>query len=278
MVLFLPELEYRARGWAAAGTVAVPTIPPKDLPLRLGVRSFGAQGRNVSTRGCKNICIQVKVKNASWPLKTPYVFGQASRKGGFGVTGVTDSVMGKSAFWFSVGAVNNRGGKCLRLKVNWRLHHWFNGHEFEQTPGGRERQGTPVKDGKPGLLKSMGSQRVGHDWTPTAEDGGSLSWAGPPRFQILGWFLWAKNSAQGRRKLINQSQLLSHGEQQKEICGICLYSLCPPCHVYVNESFLMSDVHADPLRTLLKCRFWIRRSCLRPEFLYFQAVFPNLFM
>lgn len=59
MVLFLPELEYRVRGRAAETAVAEPTIPPNDLPLRLGVRSFGAQGRNVSTRGCKNICIQV---------------------------------------------------------------------------------------------------------------------------------------------------------------------------------------------------------------------------
>ena len=35
--------------------------------------------------------------------------------------------------------------------------HWFNGHEFEQTPG-------YSKGGKPGVLQSMGSQRVGHDW------------------------------------------------------------------------------------------------------------------
>ena len=251
MVLFLPELEYRARGWAAEAAVAVPTVLPTDLPLRLGVRSFGAQGRNVSTRGCKNICIQVEVKNASWPLKTPYVFGQASRKGGFGVTGVTDSVMGKSAFWFSVGAVSNRGGNCLRLKVNWRLHHWFNGHEFEQTPGDRERQGMPVKDGKPGLLKSMGSQRVGHDWTATAEDWGSLSWAGPPRFQIFGWFLWVKNSAQGRRKLINFNYYLMASSRRRSLAFASI-SFVPPCHVYVNESFLMSDAHADPLRTLLK--------------------------
>ena len=35
--------------------------------------------------------------------------------------------------------------------------HRFNGHEFEQTPrdGGRT--------GKPGMLQSMGSQRVGHN-------------------------------------------------------------------------------------------------------------------
>ena len=35
-------------------------------------------------------------------------------------------------------------------------HHWFNGHEFEQTLG-------DGRTGKPDVLQSMGSQRVGHD-------------------------------------------------------------------------------------------------------------------
>ena len=37
-------------------------------------------------------------------------------------------------------------------------HHWLNGREFEQAPG--------VGDGlgKPGMLQSMRSQRVRHDW------------------------------------------------------------------------------------------------------------------
>ena len=39
--------------------------------------------------------------------------------------------------------------------VGW--HHWLNGHEFEQTQGDKEWR-------KPGVLQSMGSQRVGHDW------------------------------------------------------------------------------------------------------------------
>ena len=39
--------------------------------------------------------------------------------------------------------------------VGW--NHWFNGHEFEQTPGD---SGT----GKPGVLESLGLQRVGYDW------------------------------------------------------------------------------------------------------------------
>ena len=39
--------------------------------------------------------------------------------------------------------------------VGW--HHPLNGHEFEQTLGNGEGQG------KPGVLQSMGSQRVGHN-------------------------------------------------------------------------------------------------------------------
>ena len=41
--------------------------------------------------------------------------------------------------------------------VGW--HHQLNGYEFEQTLRNSEGQG-----GKPGLLQSMESQRVGHDW------------------------------------------------------------------------------------------------------------------
>ena len=39
--------------------------------------------------------------------------------------------------------------------IGW--HHWLDGHEFEQAPG--------VDDGagKPDVLQSMGSQRVGHE-------------------------------------------------------------------------------------------------------------------
>ena len=39
--------------------------------------------------------------------------------------------------------------------IGW--HHRLNGHEFEQTPEDSE------KTGKPGVLQSMGPQRVGHD-------------------------------------------------------------------------------------------------------------------
>ena len=38
--------------------------------------------------------------------------------------------------------------------VGW--HHRLNGHEFEQAPGVGDGQG------KPGVLQSMRSQRVGH--------------------------------------------------------------------------------------------------------------------
>ena len=39
--------------------------------------------------------------------------------------------------------------------VGW--HHQINGREFEHTPGDGERQGHP------GMLQSLGSQRVCHD-------------------------------------------------------------------------------------------------------------------
>ena len=39
--------------------------------------------------------------------------------------------------------------------VAW--HHQLDGHEFEQTPGVGDGQG------RPGVLQSMGSHRVGHD-------------------------------------------------------------------------------------------------------------------
>ena len=40
--------------------------------------------------------------------------------------------------------------------VGW--HHGLNGHEFEQTPGDGEGQGSLVC-----CMQSMGLQRVGHD-------------------------------------------------------------------------------------------------------------------
>ena len=39
--------------------------------------------------------------------------------------------------------------------VGW--HHGLNGHEFEQTPGDSEGQGSL------GMMQSMGLQRAGHD-------------------------------------------------------------------------------------------------------------------
>ena len=40
--------------------------------------------------------------------------------------------------------------------VGW--HHWLNRHEFEQAPG------IWWRTGKPGVLQSVGSQRVGQAW------------------------------------------------------------------------------------------------------------------
>ena len=46
--------------------------------------------------------------------------------------------------------------------VGW--HHWFNGHEFEQAPG-------DGRTGKPGALKSTGSQTAGHSWATEQQQG-----------------------------------------------------------------------------------------------------------
>ena len=45
--------------------------------------------------------------------------------------------------------------------VGW--HHRLDSHEFEQAPGVGDRQGSLVCTGKPGVLQSMGSQRVRHN-------------------------------------------------------------------------------------------------------------------
>ena len=48
-------------------------------------------------------------------------------------------------------------------------HHRVNGHEFKQTPGDMQRTG------KPGLLQSMGLQRVGHDFVTEQQQWGTFS-------------------------------------------------------------------------------------------------------
>ena len=49
-----------------------------------------------------------------------------------------------------------REGATEDKMVGW--HHWLSGHEFEQTLE------SWWWTGKPGILQSMGSQGVGHDW------------------------------------------------------------------------------------------------------------------
>ena len=47
-------------------------------------------------------------------------------------------------------------------RMRWLdVNHWLIGHEFEQTPGVGDGLVTP---GKPGVLQSMGSQRVYYNW------------------------------------------------------------------------------------------------------------------
>ena len=44
-----------------------------------------------------------------------------------------------------------------------RRHLWFNAHEFEQAPGDGEGQ-------EPGVLQSIGLQRVGQDWATEQQE------------------------------------------------------------------------------------------------------------
>ena len=59
--------------------------------------------------------------------------------------------------------------------VGW--YHWLNGHEFAQTQGDSEGQGSlSFREGKPGVLQFMGSQRVVHDLATEQQQ--QLSWQG----------------------------------------------------------------------------------------------------
>ena len=54
-------------------------------------------------------------------------------------------------------------GKPEDEMIGW--HHWLNWREFEQAPGGMWWW-----TGKPSVLQSTGSQRVGHDWATEQTD------------------------------------------------------------------------------------------------------------
>ena len=84
--------------------------------------------------------------------------------------GRTDAEAETPIFWPPV-AKNWLVGKNLDAGKDWRQeergmledemvgwHHWLDGHEFEQAPG------SWWWTRKPGMLLSMGSQRVGQDW------------------------------------------------------------------------------------------------------------------
>ena len=61
-----------------------------------------------------------------------------------------------------------RGWQRMRW-VGW--HHWFNGHEFVWILGVGDRQGSLAC-----FMRSMGSQRVGHDWA-TELNWTELNWS-----------------------------------------------------------------------------------------------------
>ena len=59
--------------------------------------------------------------------------------------------------------------------VGW--HHWLDGHEFKHALGVGDAQGSLAL--KPGMLQSMGSQQIGHDWVT------ELKWRESGRDPIL---------------------------------------------------------------------------------------------
>ena len=69
--------------------------------------------------------------------------------------------------------------------VGW--HHRLNGHEFDGCSP--PNSGSWWYTGKPGMLQSLGSQRVGHDWTP------ELNWT--ERLYIVVYYL-PKDFLEGR--------------------------------------------------------------------------------
>ena len=66
--------------------------------------------------------------------------------------------------------------------VGW--HHRFNGHEFEHT----RRQ---WRTGKSGMLQSMGSQRVGHDWATEQQQ----AWLQNHHIKLFPYNSWIKARA-----------------------------------------------------------------------------------
>lgn len=68
--------------------ILLTTFSPKP---EVGVKVIKPKKGTASTRGYKNVCIQVEADNASWQWETPYIPGQTSRKGGYDLIGVIDS-------------------------------------------------------------------------------------------------------------------------------------------------------------------------------------------
>ena len=112
--------------------------------------------------------------------------------------------------------------------VGW--HHWVNRHEFEQTPGIREWTG------KPGVLQSMGSQRVGHNWVT------ELNWilrisalsVVTSHFSFLIWLIWSFS-----RKGLWGRWLSHEGEALMNRISALIRETprdfsCPFCHVRIQ--------------------------------------------
>ena len=96
-------------------------------------------------------------------------------------------------------------------------HHWLNGHEFEWTP--ESRQWTE----RPGMLRFMGSQRIGHDWVTE------------PNWFIFRYPIWI-NESQNPSKAISNLILALLPISFGELSSIFFVFFCLPSFHIVCEA------------------------------------------
>ena len=84
----------------------------------------------------------------------------------------------------------------LLFTTSW-WHHWLDGREFEWTPGVGDGQGGP------GMLRFMGSQRVGHDWAT------DLIWSDVEVYLCCLWLMWNSSAGEGNKSQKTLSEQMS---------------------------------------------------------------------
>ena len=115
-----------------------------------------------------------------WKEQRVYRYGEKSVRGNVSFIGRTNVKVETLIFWppdvknWLIGKDPDTGkdwngeekGTTEDEMVGW--HHRLDGHEFEKAPG--------VGDGQGGLVCSMGSQRVGHNWATELNELSYKTW------------------------------------------------------------------------------------------------------